>query len=82
MNIDVQKSDIKHIGHTMYGDDNGNLIILCHCDTAGIEQILLRSILRCFGDYMITEEFDADENFYQIGFRTNLPFSIYEETCH
>ena len=49
MNIDVKKDDIKKIGHTCY-NEGGFLAIVCDGDTFSIEEILLKSILKCFGD--------------------------------
>ena len=48
MTIEVEKSDITRIGHTCHSKD-GFLEIFCKPDTANLEEILLRSILKCFG---------------------------------
>lgn len=77
MNVEVRKEDIENIGHTVFKGDDGNLIIICSVNSANIEQILLRTILKCFGDeYMVVSEYDVDED---IAFITNLPYSVYEE---
>lgn len=77
MNVEVRKEDIEYIGHTVFKGDDGNLIIICSVNSANIEQILLRTILKCFGDeYMVVSEYDVDED---IAFITNLPYSVYEE---
>ena len=49
MNIEVKKEDIKKIGNTKY-NEGGFLAIVCDGDTFSIEEILLKSILKCFGD--------------------------------
>lgn len=77
MNVEVRKEDIENIGHTMFKGDDGNIIIICSFNSASIEQILLRTILKCFGEeYMVVSEYDVDED---IAFITNLPYSVYEE---
>ena len=78
MNLTVEKEDIKKIGHTTYGE-GGNTAIICGIDTANIEEILLRNILKCFGnEYEIVSS--EDYNGYgedDILFLTNLPFETY-----
>ena len=83
-NIEVNKHDLLKIGNSRIGDDNGNTVIICNEKTANIEQILLRNILKEFGDeYKILEvdyfnwnEEDAKNFNAGIGFVTNLPYSI------
>ena len=84
MNIDVKKEDIKKIGNTKY-NEGGFLAIICDGDTCNIEEILLRSILKCFGDdYKVikTEDYiwknDEGEVVYEILYVTNLPYEIYD----
>ena len=84
MNIDVKKEDIKKIGNTKY-NEGGFLAIICDGDTCNIEEILLRSILKCFGDdYKVikTEDYiwenDEEEVVFDILFITNLPYEIYD----
>ena len=84
MNIQVEKKDIKKIGNTKYNED-GFLAIVCDGDTSNIEEILLRSILKCFGDdYKVikTEDYiwenDEGEVVYEILYVTNLPYEIYD----
>ena len=84
MNIDVKKEDIKKIGHTCY-NESGFLAIVCDGDTCNIEEILLRSILKCFGDdckVIKTEDFiwenDEGEVVCEILYVTNLPYEIYD----
>ena len=84
MNIDVKKEDIKKIGNTKY-NEGGFLAIMCDGDTCNIEEILLRSILKCFGDdYKVikTEDYiwenDEGEVVYEILYVTNLPYEIYD----
>ena len=83
MNIDVKKEDIKKIGNTKYNE--GGFLAICDGDTCNIEEILLRSILKCFGDdYKVikTEDYiwknDEGEVVYEILYVTNLPYEIYD----
>ena len=85
MNIDVKKEDIKKIGNTKY-NEGGFLAIICNGDTSNIEEILLRSILKCFGDdYKVikTEDYiwenDEGEVVYEILYVTNLPYELFEK---
>ena len=86
MNIQVEKEDINKIGYTGY-KENGFLAIICNGDTANIEEILLRSILKCFGDeYKIikTEVFiwkneEGEEEVFDILYITNLPYELFEK---
>ena len=85
MNIKVKKDDIMKIGTTGYNED-GFLAIICNGDTSNIEEILLRSILKCFGEeyYIVSVEDyiwqdDDGEEVYDIQFITNLPYDIYME---
>ena len=84
MNIEVTKEDIKKIGNAWY-NEGGFLEIMCDGDTCNIEEILLRSILKCFGDdYKVikTEDYiwenDEGEVVYEILYVTNLPYEIYD----
>ena len=84
MNIEATKEDIKNIGYTCY-NEGGYLAIVCDGNTSNIEEILLRSILKCFGDdYKVirAEDFiwenDEGEEVYDILFITNLPYEIYD----
>ena len=84
MNLDVQKEDIKNIGYAWYNED-GFLAIMCDGDTSNIEEILLRTILKCFGDeYKVIKAEDDiwedinGEEVYDILFITNLPYEIYD----
>lgn len=80
-NVYVTKDDLNGIGNTQFKDaETGFLTIICSIETAHIEKILLRSILKCFGEeYEITGEEDYFvEDVYgnevcNIEFKTNLP---------
>lgn len=74
----LQQSDICRIGTDVHKDEFDNLVIVCNVDTANIEEILLRCILKLFGDYYIISEEDFDD---YIEFVTNLPYHYYEEIC-
>ena len=77
MTIEVEKSDITRIGHTCHSKD-GFLEIFCKPDTANLEEILLRSILKCFGeDYIIVKSEDA-AYMDSISFLTNLPYEVFK----
>ncbi len=86
MNIEVTKEDIKKIGYACY-NEGGFLEIMCDGDTYNIEYILLRSILKCFGDeYKIikTEVFiwkneEGEEEVFDILYITNLPYELFEK---
>ena len=85
MNIEVTKEDIKKIGNTKY-NEGGFLAIVCDRDTSNIEEILLRSILKCFGDdYKVIKaeddiwEYINGEEVYDILFITNLPYEVYQK---
>ena len=85
MNIEVTKEDIKKIGYACY-NEGGFLAIVCDGDTFSIEEILLKSILKCFGDEykVVKAEDDIWETFkgeevYDILFITNLPYEIFEK---
>ena len=85
MNIEVTKKDIKKIGYACY-NEGGFLEIMCDGDTCNIEEILLRSILKCFGDdYKVikTEDYiwenDEGEVVYEILYVTNLPYELFEK---
>ena len=85
MNIDVKKEDIKKIGYACY-NEGGFLAIMCDGDTCNIEEILLRSILKCFGDdYKVikTEDYiwekDEGEVACEILYVTNLPYELFEK---
>ena len=82
MNIQVKKTDICNIGYE-HLNEGGFLAIVCHDDTTEIEEILLRSILKCFGDeYKVIDVKDyvlneVDE-VYDGMIITNLPYEIYD----
>ena len=85
MIIQVDKEDIWKIGNT-WSNEDGFLAIICKSKTANIEEILLRSILRCFdGKYYIVRSQDfiwqdnEGENVYDIQLITNMPYEIFEE---
>ena len=86
MNIEVTKEDIKKIGFACY-NEGGFLEIMCDGDTYNIEYILLRSILKCFGDeYKIikTEVFiwkneEGEDEVFDILYITNLPYELFEK---
>ncbi len=83
MNIEIEKKDILDIGCVNYNID-GVFVICCDPNTDHIERILLRSILKCFGEqYIITRVdeclLDDDDDEEYIMFTTNLPYEMFEE---
>ena len=81
MNISVNKNDIIRVGHTAY-EENGNTVFVCDIKTANVEEILLRNILLCFGDYEIVETEDVypnvlDDSEVVIEFTTDLPWEAF-----
>ena len=80
-NVYVTANDIDKIGNTHFKDENtGNLSIICDINTVSIEEIFLRSILKCFGEqYVITDTEDyvwTDVNGDEVRdilIKTNLP---------
>lgn len=77
MNIEVEKSDITRIGHTCLSRE-GFLEIFCEAGTANLEEIILRSILKCFGeDYRIISS--DDETMDSVSFLTNLPYELFKK---
>jgi len=71
----VSKQDIDRIGKNVF-PDYGCVAFVCGVEHANIEYILLRSILKCYGDYNIVSEEDYGDD--GIRYQTNLPFEIYE----
>ena len=52
--VELEKEDLQRIGCQTYGD-----WVLCYERTAAIEQILLSSILKCFGEGHCIEEIET-----------------------
>lgn len=85
MNLDLRKEDLNRIGNSK-GEQNGFLCIICNSETANIEEILLRNILKLFGEYEIIEindyawsEEDADNCKFDIEILTNMPIDVYNK---
>ena len=79
MNLQIEREDIDHIGHTCHSE-KGYLAILCLYETCDIEYFLLKNILKCFGeDYKIVAE-NCEGLEESLRYITNLPFSIYLRT--
>lgn len=82
MNIQVKKEDICLIGHTVFCQD-GNTAFICQTVQSHIEYILLRNILKCFGDYTIVDTYEKFENENDLlsvtdrVFVTDLPYTMY-----
>lgn len=75
------KSDLENIGHTIY-NENGLVTVVSYVSNANIEEILLREILKEFGNYKITS---IDETICEccgevdIVFNTNLPVRLVKD---
>lgn len=87
MELDLRKSDITLIGHTVFGVA-GSLCIVVEADdpSAGVKEILLRNILKLFGQDHIVKEIwewdtDDDEIIDTLVFATTLPIEEYEAIC-
>lgn len=83
MQINVEKTDIEHIGHTLF-NYNGYVAISCYASHCGIERIMLRNILKCFGDEFAIIESEDDWNesctlIEGVTYITNLPYETYLE---
>mgnify|MGYP004444797503 FL=1 len=74
----LTQKDIARIGYHVYETDHGTCF-RCRLDTAGIEEILLSSILCQFGDYYLTEEnIIVNKEDRWVEFHTLLPYGEYE----
>lgn len=81
--MELKKTDIFFLAHTFYSEDDC-LVCVCPYDKSGIQPILLREILKTFGDYSIlsSKDFDNKDNkrWYQktvktdTEYITNLPY--------
>ena len=83
LHITVCRKDILRIGHTWFNED-GKLSVIAGAETAGVESILLRNILLCFGDgYAVTDEVDYEWENGELGIllRTSLPYELFEEVA-
>ena len=84
MYLKVQGKDINNIGYKVF-DNEGYLTIVSEGSCYGLEDILLRNILRCFGeDYTMTDSYDyerpdepGDSEEMDVAWDTNLPWEIY-----
>ena len=80
-NVYVTANDIDKIGNAHFKDEEtGCLSIICDGNMINLEEIFLRSILRCFGEqYVITDTEDyiwtdiEGNEVYDILIKTNLP---------
>lgn len=75
--LTVCQEDLKSVGNTFYVE-KGCLSVICDLHTAHIEEILLREILKCFGEFEITgaEDFEWTTGVLDIKLTTNLPISL------
>lgn len=80
MNLQLEKSDLERIGFMTSETSDGHTSFMCNPSSANIEYILLRNVLRLFGEYSIIqiedEIFSTDGDDFVV-YVTNLPWSIY-----
>ena len=78
MQLMIQPSDLFKVGHDVFEED-GFLNVLTYPETCGVDEILLRSILRYFGDYTVTDISDVHwgENHIDMALQTSMPWSEY-----
>ena len=84
MYLKVQGKDINNIGYKVF-DNEGYLTIVSEGSCYGLEDILLRNILRCFGeDYTMTDSYDYERpdepealEEMDVAWDTYLPWEIY-----
>ncbi len=72
------KNDLLKIGHTNY-NENGFITIISSESTGNIEEMLLREILKEFGNYRITSILESECKCcgdINITFKTNLPVRL------
>lgn len=86
MELDLRKNDIHCFGHTAFQED-GFLVVVydVHDDSYNIGMILLRNVLKLFGDecrITKTEEWFKDDDFQDgdIWVYTNLPWDVFMST--
>ncbi len=76
--MEIYKEDLQHIGHTKFGNNDGNLSILTSIHS-GMEQIFLREILRLYGARIIEVVEGTDTSDSDHCYVTDLPWSAYCE---
>lgn len=76
--VKVRASDIELIGFQFKRNETGNLSVLCDWYTRDCEEIILNSILKCFGKEYHIIKWDWEENEGSIEdfvwYHTNLPY--------
>lgn len=77
MRLEITQLDIARIGYHVYESDHGTCF-RCHIETAGLEEIVLRSALCSLGEYYLLPQrvvVNIDEKWVE--FHTDLPFCDY-----
>lgn len=89
--ISVQAEDIMHLGFIYCTYDNAHMAFSISLDEPnGVAEIILRTCLKCFGDYSIvknseylnpefTDRYGNEECF--VVYHTNLPIEAFREVC-
>lgn len=80
MSIEVFQSDLLTLGHDAFEKD-GCLTVLSYPETSTIDEILLRSVLKLFGNYTVTDAADLwwGEDKCDIALMTDMPWEEYTE---
>lgn len=84
MEIELKKTDILHMGDTIFPIEGLTMFKLRSDDTAfWLTEIFIRNILILFGDYEITDirDYELDDNGYEVTsliIETNLPWEEIE----
>lgn len=77
MKMEISQLDIARIGYHVYENNHGTCF-RCHIETAGIEEIILRTALCTLGEYYLTpQSVLVDQERKWVEFHTDLPFSDY-----
>jgi hypothetical protein len=79
--MDLIKEDLFSLGGFDRDDETGNTIVLLEYGSGlGVTKILLREILKLYGEYSIVGEYDIyDEDILYLACHTNLPWDTYKE---
>lgn len=87
-NIEVSEKDLSKIGHSACCalDGSNRTSILCNVETSNIEEMFLRSILKCFDEEYTIDEIndhvetlpDGEEHL-EIEFIISMPFDKYHK---
>lgn len=79
--MELIKEDLFSLGGFDKDEETGNTIVLLEYGSGlGVTTILLREILKLYGDYSVVSEYDIwEEEIPCLACRTNLPWDTYKE---